>query len=406
VRNFRWRVVFTGAATVVAGAMLGASHAARAKIELTLPSWSEEDESAFAKPGSFLLGGGLLPGTGPAEDVEPEGDDVAPELAAEGGESGGGEAMSGADGEAPGVAVGAAGEMAAVEGAPVYGPAPEPETGPETPLPVRVRPEIPLLPERVEVPREYASAYFSALPGKALVDPQLLLTEFKKYDLEEFLEYHEQESPYRICIFLFEGNQELPNEASLQSLHEEWYGNEPVVMLAYFMGQPDRAVVEFGRMGRSGVSSASLERVRESCVEEGLVVENAFNQLERFGVELSVQLYWLEKELGLETPVRPRLEERRAEAALSMAMAMEEGAWWREVIISVEGLPRWVWVGGGSLLFIFLTGGLGLFLRRHLASRQGYLFPDYEIEPRLGGAHAGGGQEVLSFGRPQGEERV
>jgi hypothetical protein len=377
-------VVLTGVGSVVAVLLAEASNAARGRVELTLPSWSEEDEKAFVEPASFLLGGGLLPGTGKPEDAE-GGSQVAATgepAVGEDGEGGAGPWMEG---------------VAVLAGALAYGP----ELGPEGPIEpvvlVRVAPDIPLPPVRVDVPREYVDGYIGGPPKGTLVDPQLLLTEFKKYDIDGFLQYHEEESPYRICMMLFERDQELPDGATLRSLHEEWYGDEPVALLAYFMGQPERAVVEFGRLARDGLSGSYLASAVESCAEEGLIVENAFNQLERFGMELSVQLYWLEKELGLEPPMPARVEERMAEAAVVAGESR-----WDELVDFVGTLPRWYLVGGGSLLLGVFAGGVVLFGYRRMAGRNGHLFPDYEIDARLGGAHSGGGHGVLSFGRARG----
>jgi hypothetical protein len=382
-----WLAVVAVGGVLVAGTPR-ISYSARGPIEVTLPKWTDEDETVYTEPGSFFLGGGLLPGTG------------APEPLADGDTGAGGKTVREAKSPANDLPIYGPEPEPQADGMLVYGPEPEPNAASEQVFEfvevVRTRPEIPLPLVRVEISGEYAGAYFDAAPAEGLVDPQLLLSEFKRYDLEELLTYHEQESPYLIRILLFEGGQELPDGVTLRSLHDDWYGDEPVALLAYFMGQPDRAVVEFGRLARDGVSGTALEGVLESSVEQALVVENDFHQLERFGMELSVQLYWLERQLGLEAPAPARGDEMAAAKA-----AVGDG-WWHDPVAMLEPVPRWAWIGGGSLLPLVLVGGMVRVLRRSGGSR-GYLFPDYEIEPRLGGEHSGGGHGLMSFGHSRGE---
>ncbi|MEM8953436.1 MAG: hypothetical protein AAGD22_04715 [Verrucomicrobiota bacterium] len=425
------------------------------KVALTLPSWRDGDEVRYAEPGSYFLGGGLLPGAareGTANGVverrykgvdegvvhgpEPEGvvlvgtvngpifgPEVEGALSFVGTASGpkfGPERepkalYAGIDGglefgpsEAPlgwgvdeGVLFGPYNRslFAGVDEGTIYGPEPEPwaQSGG---LDVS---DIPLPPSRREVPAEYIASYFSAKPKEGLVDPQLLLTEFKRYDIEDFLMYHEDESPYRIHMLMFEGDQELPDGVDLAALHESWYGSKPVLLMAYFMGDPGRAIIEFGRLARDGVSERFLEEAKARCVAQGEVVHNEFNQFERFAMELSVQLFWLERELGLEPPAASRMLELTATSRLVEGDRVPEPRGVKGILAARLAKVRGtVWLALWFAVSTVVGGAVFLWLRERARDREGYWFPDYETETRLGGAHCGGSHGVFFFGRSGG----
>ncbi|MEM7145403.1 MAG: hypothetical protein AAF591_09720 [Verrucomicrobiota bacterium] len=448
------------AVVVVVAAALGwgdVSRGARSKVQLTLPAWEESDAAEYAEPGSYFLGGGLLPGFGdedgdaeelflPAYAGVDEGVTYGPEeewMELVGTEAG---PVFGPDPEPIEIGVGIEDEMDLVGTAagPMFGPEPErvvlfvgvdegvsygplaawgidegmrfgpgerplfagvdegsvygPEPEPWSQSEGSGLEDIPLPPSRVPVPEEYLEAYFAAKPTEGLVDPQLMFTEFLRYDIEDFLLYHEDESPYRIHMLMFEGKQELPDEVDLAALHGEWFGDEPVVLMAYFMGEPERAIVEYGSLARKGVSAAFLKEATVRCVEQGHVVHNEFNQFERFAMELSVQLYWLERELGLEPPAVSRAAEMAA-AAEAEAAEREEPKGAKAILAArlarVSGTV-WlaIWFGVSTVIGV----GIFLWLRQRARDRTGYWFPDYETETRLGGAHCGGGHGVFFFG--------
>ena len=134
------------------------------------------------------------------------------------------------------------------------------------------------------------------------------------------------------------------------------------------------------------VPVSEQRRALENSVMQALKEEHAAAQIEAFMVQMSIRIYWMERMLGgaaesetvLAKPkivpqpetspmdvLRPHLETARRHATPAAVIA-------------------------GVLLAAF---GMGFWLKRRARHR----FPEFEVEPRLGGAHAAGVGAVISF---------
>jgi hypothetical protein len=121
---------------------------------------------------------------------------------------------------------------------------------------------------------------------------------------------------------------------------------------------------------------------------EALEKADPVDQLERFTVQLSIRLYWMEKALGgrgeesgpmvrlAEKPVRPPAPK-----------------WWEPWLPRMRAwlLPAAV-LGGAAVV-----GWLGSWW---FGGRARYRFPELEVAPRLGGSHGAGVGAVITFGSP------
>lgn len=362
-------------------------------LELELPVWSQKDATRFNEPGSALLGGGLWP-----IELQPE---AVPALR---------EKEPWIAAEDP--------------------PAKEPMTDPaeittkiDVPAVVVKRPdeginEVAAIaePESTgghsrEIPADSQAAYFAHRPAAFLTDPQRLLSEQKTNDLSRFLEYHDGESAFAIYTLVFDGGQELPEGVSLRDLRSGWFGDESVVLVGYFLGEPKRAVLEFDEDAVHALGGETLNEVLESCIEDARVAENSFDQLERFCIELSIRLYWVEKENGLlsESAVEadsgtPLVEEspRKAKSATASIAAPAKAS----VSARLPVIPVASQGARGSRIAVYVLGILAVLagvawflLRRIRTSNRTFVFPDYEVVPRLSAPHSGGGHAVMFFGR-------
>lgn len=319
-------------AAMVALCLLGASVLA-ARNEPSLPEWSEGDsemlDSGMLIPGSVLLG---------TETVNPE--------------------------------TGHSDEVAAV---PAPDPAEEVEEPPEPPA--------------SEIPEEFLASYFDARPETMLVDPQHLLSQQEYLDQLGFLRHHASDSEVDLFVYLFDAEQEIPGEVRVEELVESFFaGDRPAAVAFYFCGAPQRSKIMLGPQLAGLVSESEQRRMLSSSVTKALDKANMVDQLEGFAVQLSIRLYWVEKEF---TDV-PETDQPLVE--LPEVPAPEpEGNRFMEWLVVVR--PWAIWIGGGLLLG--LAGWLGwLQLRRRLR----YRFPEIEVAARLGGEHGAGIGAVLTFG--------
>ncbi|MFV1994305.1 MAG: hypothetical protein ACC661_02620 [Verrucomicrobiales bacterium] len=327
-----------------------------------LPTWDERDATRYAEPGSTILGRGLWP-----VEVLPHPEVLLKQLREER------EAL-----ERESQTGGSLPELEELE--------PMVVQVPDLSIPRQLRAEEFNRDLKGEVPEGFRAAYFSAPPAGFLVDPQHLLGEQKTNDLRRFLEYHDGESRFTVYVLVFGSRQRLPDGVEMGDLHRHWFGDEPVVLLSFFLGDPKRALIEFGDRMSAEIGAETVAEVFESCVAEGLVARNAFHQMERFCIELSIRLYWVEKSNFL--PVA-----EPGDGGLTAATRASRP-------ISVG--RAWAWIGatlGAVALLVAALLGIRIWLGRR---GRTYLFPEYELVPRLSAPHSGGAHAVMYFGRRGG----
>jgi len=127
----------------------------------------------------------------------------------------------------------------------------------------------------------------------------------------------------------------------------------------------------------------------ESSILQAFEKTDPSGQLERFLVQMSIRIYWMERKLSGASDTSDEAQG----ATIAPAAHMVEAApavkfqWVRDQL-------RHFAMPAAVLLGIFLTAfGISAWLRL----RRRYRFPEFEVEPRLGGAHAAGVGAVISF---------
>ena len=114
------------------------------------------------------------------------------------------------------------------------------------------------------------------------------------------------------------------------------------------------------------------------------------SQIESFLVQMSIRLYWMERMIGggpelegattASTPLRPRKSAKKSHLA-EIVQPWIEGA-------------KPLAVRAAVLAGCLLAGIIATWVFRR---RARYRFPEFDVEPRLGGAHAAGVGAVISF---------
>lgn len=242
-----------------------------------------------------------------------------------------------------------------------------------------------------QIPDRFLAEYFNERPKSFLVDPQRLLSSQQYRDRLAFLDYHASDSSIDLFVYVFGTEQDIPGEVRAEELSERLYSTgRQAAVVYYFLGAPQRSMIYLSPSLTDTISGAEQRRALQSSVIKSLEKADAVDQLEAFSVQMSIRLYWMERMLGGHSvpegisgpsatepqlkPVSPSLVER-------FGKLLPPG-WW---------LP---------LAMIGATVASALAMNFWLRRRARYRFPEFRIEPRLGGEHAAGIGAVISFSNP------
>ena len=237
----------------------------------------------------------------------------------------------------------------------------------------------------VEVDEKFLSAYFAERPKDFLIDPQNLLTPADRKDRLSFLNYHASDSAIDLFVYIFGGDQEIPSEVRQEELIERFFAEgRPAAVVYYYLGAPQRSVVYLSPSITGSILPAEQRRASESAVMQAFEKTKPTEQLEKFLVQMSIRLYWMERVLAGEPPVLASSEptEDRQAAAKSPKFL------WLQALAIRSEFPA-------AMLLAVLLLAIGCNQWWRLRAR--YRFPAFEVEPRLGGAHAAGIGAVISF---------
>jgi hypothetical protein len=241
-----------------------------------------------------------------------------------------------------------------------------------------------------EVAEKFLVDYFAERPKTFLVDPQGLLSPSDYRDRLGFLNYHASDSSIDLFVYVVGGDQEFPSEVRQEEMIERFYSEgRPAAIVYYYLGAPQRSVVYLSPSLTDEISSPEQHRALESSVMQAFEKTNPSEQFERFLVQMSIRIYWMERKLAGETASSDEIEGADLIPAVSAAqkLGLEKFQWLRELALKFA-MP------GAILLGTFLTAfGFTHWLRL----RGRYRFPEFDVEPRLGGSHAAGVGAVISF---------
>lgn len=238
------------------------------------------------------------------------------------------------------------------------------------------------------MPAELLDAYFGARPETRLHDPQGLLREDVRGEIEEFLDYHAEDSAVDFRVNVFAGDQQLPVELDPDALAWSWFAGEgPGFIVFYHAGKPERSSIHLSPTLAEGIPEAERYRILSQAMVAGQKESGVGEQLKAFCVQLAIRVYWMEQEAGLveEAPIEAVLAEPEAGADAGAG----EGESPLQAIVKRWTAP--VAVVAGSLLL----AGFGV---AWTLARRRFRFPEIEVASRLGGAHGAGIGPVMHFG--------
>ncbi len=269
-------------------------------------------------------------------------------------------------------------------------PAGEPPAEKQEPLPGPTAEELvvdqtPL----TQIPESFLGEYFNERPKSLLIDPQKLLSPQQYRDRLAFLDYHATDSSIDLVIYVFGMDQEIPGEVRAEELAERLYSTErQAAVVFYFLGAPKRSVLYLSPSLTDTISGAEQTHAVESSVIKSLEKADVVDQLEAFSMQISTRLYWLEQ-LSSGSAI-PEGVISRNEKPESKPMAPRASERLNKMIP-----PGW-WMPGVVLVGLIVVA---LSMNAWLRQRIRYRFPEFEVEPRLGGDQGAGIGAVISFAK-------
>jgi hypothetical protein len=247
------------------------------------------------------------------------------------------------------------------------------------------------------VPAEVLRAACEASPAATLIDPQGVIPEIIREDLQRLLQFHRSEARIPLVVLILDHDQKLPERAPLEGIARGALTRGEGCLAVYPFGEPWRTRFFFSRSVREALPPAEgnhLSGLAEDCIRDAQFATEAGEQLQRFAIRLSTRLFALEK--ILRAPVaqhRPRPLQEVSPQLEAAATTMQVGF-------------AWAWKPALLALALLLFGGGGIFgacrfwgsQRRRENRSFVWLLPDTDVPTRLGGNFSGGTGAVIHYG--------
>jgi hypothetical protein len=234
-------------------------------------------------------------------------------------------------------------------------------------------------------------AYFEARPPTYLIDPQQLLDPQTARDESAFLTAHANDSSIDLFLYVFNRDQEIPGDVREEEVIERFFASgRPAMIVYYYWGAPAQAVLYLSPGLMGAVPAAEQRRTLQGAVKQALAKASPQDQLQAFSSHLASRLYWMERfieDAAAGAPGQASAQARAAKLAKKAPTFAERWGQWRPLAEAIA-LP-------GVLLAGVLAAAAGLV--PWLRWRATYRFPEFAVEPRLGGEHAAGVGAVISF---------
>lgn len=266
----------------------------------------------------------------------------------------------------------------------------EPVPAMDLPLPSAEEIAEPATPT-TEIPEKFWSDYDEARPQSFLVDPQGILSPVDSRERLGFLNYHAGDSSIDLFVYMFAADQEIPGELRDEEWAERFFSvGRPAALVYYYMGAPQRSVLYLSPSLMDIVSPAEQRRALESSIMQAVEKIEPAAQIEAFLVQMSIRIYWMERMLSGNPDAT---EETAAPAPTAATPAKKPDTISRKFAPLIQSATPFILPASLLLTALVLAITLVAWMKR----RAHYEFPNFKVEPRLGGNHAAGVGAVISF---------
>ena len=241
-----------------------------------------------------------------------------------------------------------------------------------------------------DLPMEILQSLTDAPANEYVMDPQNLIPEVTRIDLDRLLEFHAKDCQIHFYLLVIDTNQKLPDAATLDHLAHGALTRQKACLAVYPLGEPWRARILLSPSVHSHVTAATLSELAADCIQDAHQAQQSSLQLQRYAVRLSTRLFWLEKTLPSASIATSTTSLQEIASQINPASSTLIGSKW--IVPSLLAIA-------GLLATILLT--LILWKKRpRLAMTEPthvWILPDIEVTPRLGGAFSGGASNMISF---------
>lgn len=269
-----------------------------------------------------------------------------------------------------------------------------------------------------------------------LFDPQGLLSETQAEDLRRLLSFHSGRAGVAAAMVLLDARQKLPLGAELSRLAGGALARVPACIVVYPLGEPDRTRVFFTQAVARVAEPSYLENLASTCIREASSNPDPVEQVQRFGIQLSIRLFWLERAYPAlqpapvtppalpvpetvteapSVPSKPVIKLAKAPAVVPITTAQEQPplsevtpfqsapslASRAGAFLTQNKIGLFILVGIVVLAGLLAVGILMLLRWRRRQLRQSvWLLPDRNTPSpnRLGGTHCGASGAYIQYG--------
>jgi len=283
----KWRLALVSSLLVSVASLTASTDTSEpsfAEADLPLPVWDQQEWQRLARESSPAVLGGLVPTLGEdallgnpplGPSLSPKYPDAPPPLFGESDQ-----------------ALRAGLSLFLPEGMSFH-PPPRKEQSAHRPTPLH---------QLRDVTPEFLSAV-QAWPGDdPLIDPNQALAETPAEDLRRFLGFHSEQADIPITALILEPNEKLPTDVELASFAQGSLSRRRAALLIYPLSEPWRARLFLPGAAHQAVSASFLSRMLEACLAEANRTSLPEDQIHDYVVQLSIRLFWLQKELAKSTP--------------------------------------------------------------------------------------------------------
>jgi hypothetical protein len=250
-----------------------------------------------------------------------------------------------------------------------------------------------------DVTPEFLAAVEAWPSDDPLIDPDHVLSETPAEDIRRFLGYHAEQADIPITVLVLNTQEKLPSVVALERFVQGSLSRRRAALLVYPVAEPWRARLFLPRAAHEAVSATFLSRMLEACLSEANRTTLPDDQLHEYVVQLSIRLFWLQKELSKSQPSSQAF----ADHAQTPPLAEVGGMTPADVLPAEQfhaghllHLPPASFITIAILLGFLLAVTARRILRSATVSARKrqhtriWTLPDKETPQRLGGAFCGG----------------
>lgn len=251
---------------------------------------------------------------------------------------------------------------------------------------------------------EFANDCYENHPEQFVIDPAYHLTELEREDLERFLAYHAGDAKIKASVLVMAADEVLAKGFDFSRVSQGGLLKENTCLLVLPVGEPWRARLFFTSNIHQAARAADLADILAGVMAKGEKTLSHGEQLHQMLVELSIRLFWLEKQLAPEPAVpsappvvlgvHPKTVSSPAPVAFAEVFSDEP-----RVVVMMKKVIHHPWASW--MLFAACTLlGAAIWIRwqRYRLRHYEWILPEPAvITPRLGGAYAGGGGAMIAY---------